>query len=122
MKNSELNHLIEECKDYTVSRLNRNIVFLRFLMLLANPLGVWLADILIWVAVWSGFIWLGLLDLSIAIVTFFFCIHFVYWEFYQKKVAKKLMDDLGDIDLIKAIKVLKEVKEEKKKKRKNETD
>jgi len=116
MKNSELNHLIEECKDYTVSRLNRNIIFLRFLILLANPLGVWLADILIWVAVWSVFIWLGMFNLSIAIVTLFFCIHFVYWEFYQKKVAKKLIDDLGGIDLIKAIKVLKDVKQEKIKK------
>jgi hypothetical protein len=116
MENSDYKQLIDECKDYTVWRLNRNIIFMRFMIFFLNPVAMWLTDITIWGIVWSVFIWSGLYDLSITTVTIFFCIHFVYWEFYQKKEAKELIDDLGGIDLRQALKALKDVKREKIKK------
>jgi len=116
MKNPDYEQLIDECKDYTVSRLNRNIIFLRFMIFFLKPIAMWLTDILIWAAVWGFFILIGLYDLSILTVTMFFCFHFVYWEFHQKKNAKELIDDLGGIDLRQALKALKDTKREKLKK------
>ena len=116
MENREYEELIKECKDYTIPRLNRNIIFLRFLIFFLNPIAMWLCDIFIWAIIWGVFTMVGFLDFSILTVTLFFVLHFVYWEFFQKKNSKELIDDIGGIDLNNAIKALKEVKEEKTKK------
>jgi hypothetical protein len=113
MKNVKYEDLIEECKDYTLFRLNKNILFINCVIVCLNLFALWIIDVFIWAIIWSVFIMLSLFDFSIITITFFFIFHFLYWEFDQKKRSKELIEDLSEIDLHQALKVLKEVKKEK---------
>ena len=108
--------MINECKDYTLFRLNKNILFVNCVIVCLNLFALWLIDVLIWSIIWSVFIMFSLFDFSIMTITFFFIFHFLYWEFSQKKNSKELIEDLSEIDLHQALKALKEVKKEKLKK------
>ncbi len=113
MKNVKYEDMINECKDYTLFRLNKNILFVNCVIVCLNLFALWLIDVLIWSIIWSVFIMFGLFDFSIMTITFFFIFHFLYWEFSQKKNSKELIEDLSEIDLHQALKALKEVRKEK---------
>jgi hypothetical protein len=119
MKNVKYEDMINECKDYTLFRLNKNILFVNCVIVCLNLFALWLIDVLIWSIIWSVFIMFGLFDFSIMTITFFFIFHFLYWEFSQKKNSKELIEDLSEIDLHQALKALKALKEVRKEKLKN---
>ena len=117
IKNYDYQELIDECKDFSITRLNRNILFLNIIKLMLTPFRIWVLDVVVWIGIWSVFIWLGLFDVSLSTAVIFIFAHFIYWEFFQKKTAKELIDDMGGVDLEMGLKALKEVKDNKLNKR-----
>ena len=117
IKNYDYQELIDECKDFSITRLNRNILFLNIIKLMLTPFRIWVLDVVVWTGIWSVFIWLGLFDVSLATAVIFISVHFIYWEYFQKKNAKELIDDMGGVDLEMCLKALKEVKDNKLNKR-----
>jgi len=113
IRNYDYQELIDECKDFSIMRLNRNIIFLNILIFMLKPIRIWVADVIVWIGIWSVFIWLGFFDISLLTAVIFITVHFIYWEYFQKKNANSLIDDIGGVDLEMSLKALKEVKQEK---------
>jgi len=108
------NKCMEECKDYSKTRIIRNMIFLRIVMIFLNPVGLWVVDISIWAIIPFG---LFLIDLNVLISLFFLICHILYWEFIGKKRADEFINDIlsihGDNTLDIMYDALKEVKNKK---------
>ena len=113
MKNYNYQDLIEECENFSKWRLNRNLLFIRIVLLSLNPTGLLIWDMMLWIAIWSVIFIADLVELSFVTVIMFFIIHFLYWEFFGKKNAQNFIDDI-DINNVKlSLKALKETKNKK---------
>jgi hypothetical protein len=111
---------IEECKDYTKLRLIKNMVFIKFLIILGNPIGLWVIDVIIWIFIPFLFSLAGLLEFTPPYILLFFTLHLFYWKFTGEKKANELLDSFSDISGKKGLKImyeaLQEVKKERRKK------
>jgi hypothetical protein len=108
---------IEECKDYTKLRLIKNMVFIKFLIILGNPIGLWVIDVIIWIFIPFLFSLAGLLEFTPPYILLFFTLHLFYWKFTGEKKANELLDSFSDISGKKGLKIMYEALEEVKKER-----
>ena len=102
-----------DCKDFSKSRLNRNIVFIKTLMILGKPFYLWLIDLLIWLIVPGLFVAAGLFPLNLMTFLLFWITHMIYWKYIGEKNSKELLVDLDPEKLKLAYKALIEVKAQK---------
>ena len=111
---------IEECKDYTQLRLIRNMIFIKCLIIVGNPIGLWIIDVIMWIFIPFLFSLVGLLEFTPPYILLFFTIHLFYWKFSGEKNANELLDSFSDISGKKGLKImyeaLVEVKKERRKK------
>ena len=111
---------IEECKDYTQLRLIRNMIFIKCLIIMGNPIGLWIIDVIMWIFIPFLFSLVGLLEFTPPYILLFFTIHLFYWKFSGEKNANELLDSFSDISGKKGLKImyeaLVEVKKERRKK------
>lgn len=111
---------IEECKDYTQLRLIRNMIFIKCLIIMGNPIGLWIIDVIMWIFIPFLFSLVGLLEFTPLYILLFFTIHLFYWKFSGEKNANELLDSFSDISGKKGLKImyeaLVEVKKERRKK------
>ena len=122
MKKYNYEEVLEECESFSKLRLNRNLIFIRIVLLSLNPIGLWIWDVLLWLTIWSVFFFIGTFDLSITSVLWFIGTHFLYWEFFGKKNANSLIEDI-DIEQVRmSLKALKETKRNRSKKESNSED
>lgn len=110
--------LRNEAKDFSRLKITGYMIFIRILMIILNPVGLWTIDIAIWFAFPFLFNLAGLLDFTLLTILFFLVCHFIYWEFIGKKNAKELIDDLSEVGGKAGLKImydsLKEIKNKEK--------
>lgn len=109
----ELEKLKEECKTFTKARLNRNLIFIKCLIYLANPICLWAISLIIFMIPSALFIFVGAFPLTPISVLMFLLIHMLYWKYIGEKEAKEFFNDMHEIDLRLAYKALKDTKTEK---------
>lgn len=109
----ELEKLKEECKDFSKIRLYRNMIFIKCLIYLVNPICLWLIGLLMFMIPSAIFVLTGFLPLTPINVLIFLIIHMLYWKFIGEKEANELVADLNEVDLKLAYKALKDTKSEK---------
>ena len=108
---------IEECKDYTQLRLIRNMIFIKCLIIVGNPIGLWIIDVIMWIFIPFLFSLVGLLEFTPPYILLFFTLHLFYWKFSGEKNANELLDSFSDISGKKGLKIMYEALEEVKKER-----
>ena len=113
MKRYNYEELLEECKNFSISRINRNLIFVKLVLFFSNLIRLWMLDVLLWATVWAMFILIGIMKLDLITVAGFFIIHFIYWEFIGKTSASDLLKDIEIDDLKLSIKALTETKKKK---------
>jgi len=110
MDNQNYEEMLKSCKDFSKMRLNRNLIFVKSALFILNPPILLILDILLWVAIWSIFIFLGLFDISLMTGLIFIIIHILYWKFIGSKSANALIENV-DIEKTKLLyKALEETK------------
>jgi len=108
---------IEECKDYTQLRLIRNMIFIKCLIIVGNPIGLWIIDVIMWIFIPFLFSLVGLLEFTPPYILLFFTLHLFYWKFSGEKNANELLESFSDISGKKGLKIMYEALEEVKKER-----
>ena len=108
---------IEECKDYTQLRLIRNMIFIKCLIIMGNPIGLWIIDVIMWIFIPFLFSLVGLLEFTPPYILLFFTLHLFYWKFSGEKNANELLESFSDISGKKGLKIMYEALEEVKKER-----
>ena len=108
---------IEECKDYTQLRLIRNMIFIKYLIIVGNPIGLWIIDVIMWIFIPFLFSLVGLLEFTPPYILLFFTLHLFYWKFTGEKNANELLDSFSDISGKKGLKIMYEALEDVKKER-----
>ena len=113
MKKYTYEEMLEDCKDFSKFRLNRNLIFVKSVLILLNPIGLWILDVILWIGIWSIFILLGLFSLSLTTVFGFVIAHLIYWKFIGSKNMNEFIDDVDTEQLQLSIKAIKETKQNK---------
>lgn len=111
--------LKDECKDFSKIRLYRNMIFVKCLIYLVNPICLWLLGLITFMIPSAIFILIGAIPLTPITALIFLVIHMIYWKFIGEKEANELIKDLNEVDLKLAYKALKDTKSEKFGKNKN---
>lgn len=113
MKKYSYEEMLDDCKDFSKSRLNRNLIFVKSVLFVLNPIGLWIIDVLLWIAIWSIFIFLGLFSLSLMTVFGFVIAHLMYWKFVGSKNMNEFIEDINIEQVRLSLKALKETKQNK---------
>lgn len=113
MKKYTYEEILHECKDFSKSRLNRNLIFVKSVLFVLNPIGLWMMDVILWIGIWSIFILLGLFSFSLMTGLSFIITHFLYWKLIGSKNANSLIEDVDIEQLHLSIKAIKETKQNK---------
>ena len=105
--------MLEEYKNFSIFRINRNLLFVKLVLFFSNIIGLWILNVLLWATVWTIFILIDIIKLNLITVAEFFIVHFIYWEFIGKTSASDLLKDIEISDLKLSIKALTETKKKK---------
>ena len=110
MEKQNYEEMLNSCKDFSKLRLNRNLIFVKSVLFVLNPVCLLILDILLWAGIWSMFIFLGLLTTSLMTGLIFVITHILYWKFIGSKSANALIENV-DIEQTKLLfKALEETK------------
>lgn len=105
--------LKDECKDFSKIRLYRNMIFVKCLIYLVNPICLWFLSIIAFMIPSAIFILAGATPLTPITVLIFLIVHMIYWKYAGEKDANEFIKDLDEHDLRLAYKALKDTKKEK---------